>query len=113
MKGITNTVSEYIDVRNSVRYNRFNQRSIDMNTINATKARSTLYKLIEEVNKTSNPITITNSKGKNAVLISEDDFKSIEETVYLYSKKGLVESILKANKENPKKMNKYDPTKEF
>lgn len=84
-----------------------------MTTINATTARNNLYKIIEEVNASSMPITITNSKGKNAILISEDDFNAIQETAYLNSIPGLVESIFKADKENPKKMKKYDPNEEF
>ena len=84
-----------------------------MTTINATTARSNLYKIIEDVNKSSSPITITNSKGKNAVIMSEEDYNAIQETVYLYSVPGLVKSILKANKEDRKKMKKYDPKEEF
>ena len=84
-----------------------------MTTVNATTARSNLYKIIEDVNKSSSPITITNSKGKNAVIMSEEDYNAIQETVYLYSVPGLVKSILKANKEDRKKMKKYDSKEEF
>ena len=84
-----------------------------MTTVNATTARSNLYKIIEDVNKSSSPITITNSKGKNAVIMSEEDYNAIQETVYLYSVPGLVKSILKANKEDRKKMKKYNPDEEF
>ena len=78
-----------------------------MTTVNATTARSNLYKIIEEVNANSTPITITNTKGKNAVIMSEDDYNAIRETVYLYSVPGLVKSIIKASKEDRKKMKKY------
>ena len=84
-----------------------------MTTVNATTARSNLYKIIEEVNANSAPITITNTKGKNAVIMSEDDYNSIRETVYLYSVPGLVKSIIKASKEDRKKMKKYNPDEEF
>lgn len=84
-----------------------------MTTVNATTARSNLYKIIEEVNTNSAPITITNTKGKNAVIMSEDDYNSIRETVYLYSVPGLVKSIIKASKEDRKKMKKYNPDEEF
>ena len=84
-----------------------------MTTVNATTARSNLYKIIEDVNKSSSPITITNSKGKNAVIMSEEDYNAIQETVYLYSVPGLVKSILNANKEDRKKMKKYNPDEEF
>ena len=84
-----------------------------MTLLNATNARKNLYKLIEEVNKNSIPITITNSKGGSAVLISEEDYNALQETIYLYSVPGLVESILDADKQDPNKMKKYNPTEKW
>ena len=69
-----------------------------MTSINATKARENLYKLITEVNESSTPITITNSRGKNAVLLAENDWNAIEETLYLMSVPGLAESIIEGGK---------------
>ena len=65
-----------------------------MTTVTATKARENIYKLISSVNENNQPITITNSKGGNAVLLSEDDWNAIQETLYLNSIPNLVESIL-------------------
>lgn len=65
-----------------------------MTAISTTKARENIYKLIQEVNVNAAPVTITNNKGKNAVLIGEDDWKAIEETLYLASIPGLSESII-------------------
>lgn len=56
-----------------------------MKTINITNARDNLYRLVSDVNVGYNPITIVNNKGKNAVLISEDEWNGIEETLYLSS----------------------------
>jgi prevent-host-death family protein len=64
-----------------------------MNTINITNARANLYKLVSDVNTGYNPVTIVNNKGKNAVLISEEEWRNIEETLYLYSIPGYVDSI--------------------
>lgn len=64
-----------------------------MSTINITNARANLYQLVSDVNVGYNPITIVNNKGKNAVLISEDEWKNIEETLYLSSIPGFVENI--------------------
>lgn len=64
-----------------------------MSTINITNARANLYQLVSDVNIGFNPITIVNNKGKNAVLISEDEWNSIEETLYLSSIPGLVNNI--------------------
>ena len=61
--------------------------------INITNARANLYQLVSDVNVGFNPITIVNNKGKNAVLISEDEWNSIEETLYLSSIPGLVNNI--------------------
>ena len=69
-----------------------------MTTINITKARSQLYKLVSDVNVGFNPITIVNNKGNNAVLISEDDWKNIEETLFLSSIPGYVDNILSIDK---------------
>lgn len=64
-----------------------------MSTINITNARQNLFQLVSDVNVGFNPITIVNNKGKNAVLISEEEWKNIEETLYLSSIPGLVENI--------------------
>ena len=64
-----------------------------MSTINITNARANLYQLVSDVNVGFNPITIVNNKGKNAVLISEDEWNSIGETLYLSSIPGLVNNI--------------------
>ena len=64
-----------------------------MSTINITNARQNLFKLVSDVNVGYNPITIVNNKGKNAVLISEDEWKNIEETLYLSSIPNYVDTI--------------------
>ena len=65
-----------------------------MNAVNATTARQNLYQLIAEVNRNSIPITITNNRGKNAVLLGEDDWNALQETIYLCSVPGMMDSIL-------------------
>ena len=65
-----------------------------MTSITATKARENIYQLIQDVNTSCTPITITNSRGKNAVLIGEEDCNAIEETLYLMSVPGMTESII-------------------
>ncbi len=64
-----------------------------MNTINITNAKENLFQLVSDVNIGFNPITIVNNKGKNAVLISEDEWKNIEETLFLSSIPGYVKTI--------------------
>ena len=63
-----------------------------MSAINITNARKELYSLVEDVNRYSEPALIVSKKG-NAVLVSESDWNAIQETVYLNSIPGMVESI--------------------
>jgi len=69
-----------------------------MTTLNATEARSKLYKLIDETSETHQPITITGKRG-NAVLLSEADWNAINETLFLLSVHGMRDSIRKGLKE--------------
>ncbi len=64
-----------------------------MTTLTATEARANLYKLLDEVADTHEPILIT-GKRANAVLISESDWRAIEETIYLLGIPGMRESIV-------------------
>ena len=64
-----------------------------MNCITISKAKEDLYKLVDDVNVGFNPITIVNNKGKNAILISEEEWKSIEETLNLLSIPSYTEDI--------------------
>ncbi|MGN1323941.1 MAG: type II toxin-antitoxin system Phd/YefM family antitoxin [Bacilli bacterium] len=85
-----------------------------MNTINITNARQNLFQLVSDVNIGFNPITIVNNKGKNAVLISEDEWKNIEETLYLSSIPGLVDDVNKIRKnEDWESAKEYDPNEEW
>jgi prevent-host-death family protein len=63
-----------------------------MTTFNATEARSKLYALIDETTDTHQPIVITGKRG-NAVLLAEEDWKAINETLHLLSVPGMRESI--------------------
>ena len=63
-----------------------------MTILNVTEARSKLYNLIDETTSTHQPIFITGKRG-NAVLLSEEDWNSISETLYLLSAPGMRESI--------------------
>jgi antitoxin YefM len=69
-----------------------------MKTFTATEARANLYRLLEETSESSEPIQITGKRG-NAMLVSESDWRSIQETLYLLSIPGMRESILEGAKE--------------
>ena len=63
-----------------------------MTILNATEARSKLYSLIDEAKTTHHPIVITGKRG-NAVLVSEEDWNAIAESLHLLSIPGMRESI--------------------
>lgn len=63
-----------------------------MNIFNATEARAKLYRLIDQTTESHEPIFITGKRG-NAVLVSEEDWNAISETIHLLSVPGMRESI--------------------
>lgn len=63
-----------------------------MTTLTATKARGKLYKLIDNLQTGDAPVLITAKRG-NAVLVAEDDWRSIVETLHLLSIPGMRKSI--------------------
>ena len=63
-----------------------------MTTLSATEARKCLYSLVDEVAESHDPVQIV-GKRHSAVLISEDDWRAIQETLYLTSIPGMRESI--------------------
>ncbi len=65
-----------------------------MKTVTASEARANLYKLLDEAAITSEPVQIT-GKRANAVLVSMDDWRAIQETLYLLSIPGMRTSIRK------------------
>ena len=69
-----------------------------MTAVSATTARANLYRLIDQVNDESAPLTITGQRA-NAVLIGEEDWQAIQETLFLASVPGLSESIRQARNE--------------
>jgi antitoxin YefM len=63
-----------------------------MTSLTATEARKILYRLLDEVSESHDPVEITGKRG-NAVLVSEDDWRAIQETLHLVSIPGMRESI--------------------
>ena len=73
-----------------------------MTTLTASQARVQLYKLVDRTANSHEPVQIT-GKRNNAVLVSEEDWRSIQETLYLLSMPGMRESIRKGLKTPVKK----------
>ena len=63
-----------------------------MRTLTASEARANLYRLIDEAAQSHEPIIIS-GKWSNAVLVSAEDWSTIQETLYLLSVPGMRESI--------------------
>ena len=76
-----------------------------MTTLTASQARASLYKLLDRTANSHHPIQIT-GKRSSAVLISEEDWNAIQETLTLVSIPGMRESIRKGLKASIKKCSK-------
>jgi prevent-host-death family protein len=63
-----------------------------MTTFSASEARKRFYKLVNEVKETHEPVQIVGRKN-SAILIAEEDWRAIQETLYLLSIPGMRESI--------------------
>ena len=77
-----------------------------MTVVNISKARAVIFKLVKQA-ADKGPIYIK-GKDQDAVLVSAEEWASIEETLHLYAIPGMVESIKKARKEPLKKAKKLD-----
>jgi len=63
-----------------------------MSNITASEARRTLYRLMDQVSEEGEPVLIT-GKRHSAVLVGEDDWRAIEETLHLMRVPGMADSI--------------------
>ncbi len=69
-------------------------------TINITTARKEIYNIAKEVNECHEEVFVYNAtNGNNMVILSEEDWKAIQETMYLNSVPGMADSILEAAEE--------------
>ena len=70
-----------------------------MTNVNITNFRKDIYELLERTIKYNEPINISTKNG-NAVVLSEEDYNNLMETIYIYSNPGLKEDIVKGLKED-------------
>ena len=71
-----------------------------MTSISATQARKDLYNLVSLIQDSHEPVQITSKRG-NGILLSEEDWLAIQETLHLHSIPGMTESIIKGMQESP------------
>ena len=83
-----------------------------MSITNISALRQDLFNKIENVIEFNDVITVSTKKG-NAVIISEDDYNAMTETLFLLSKKGLLEPIKEGEKEDIASMSSYNPNEEW
>ena len=76
-----------------------------MTTLTATQARKNIYSLVDVVIESHEAIQIQGKRG-SAVLIAEDDWRALQETLYLSSLPGMKKSILKGMKTPVRKCSK-------
>ena len=79
---------------------------------NISVLRKDLFNSIDKVIEYNETITVNTKKG-NAVIISEEEFNSMIETIYLVSQPGLLEKIKKGEKEDIDSMTTYDPNEKW
>jgi prevent-host-death family protein len=68
-----------------------------MTTITVTEARKNMYRLLDQLQDSHEPVHIT-GKRNSGVLVSEEDWRAIMETIYLHSVPGMAESVIKGMK---------------
>jgi antitoxin YefM len=76
--------------------------------VEVTHARANLFKLLDQTAQSHEPIQIT-GRRQNGVLLSEDDFRAMQETLYLLSVPGMKASLRKARKAPLKAYSKTRP----
>ena len=63
-----------------------------MTSFSASEARKRLYNLVDEVKESHEPVQIV-GKRNTAILVAEEDWRAIQETLYLTTLPGMRESI--------------------
>lgn len=79
---------------------------------NATELRKNLFNALDEIIEYNDQLTVNTRKG-NAVIISEDDYNGMLETIYILSQKNLYKKIKDGEQEDINEMNKYNPNEEW
>ena len=70
-----------------------------MTNTNITSFRKNIYNLLEQTIKYNEPLNISTKNG-NAVVLSEEDYNNLMETLYIMSVPGLKDEIIERSKDN-------------
>ena len=88
------------------------KEDIIMSFTNVSSLRKNLFNTIDTVVEFNEPVVVNTKKG-NAVIISEEDYNAMLETIFLISQKGLVKTIKEGEKEEIESMPVYNPNEEW
>ena len=83
-----------------------------MSITNVTALRKNLYGTVENVAQYNEAVTVT-SKSGNVVIVSESEYNSLMETIYLMSAPGVYEELMKAKSSKPSEYTDYNPDEEW
>ena len=78
-----------------------------MTNINVTNFRKNIYELLEQTIKYNEPINVSTKNG-NAVILSEEDYNNLIETLYIYSVPGIKDEIIKRKNDSDDNFVKED-----
>ena len=83
-----------------------------MNNKNISVLRKDLFNTIDNVIEFNDKVTVNTKKG-NAIIISESEYNSLIETLYIMSHKGTFNEIIEGLKQDPNTMSVYNPNEEW
>lgn len=83
-----------------------------MSITNISALRKNLFGSLETVVEYNDSITVNTKKG-NAVIISEEEYNAMRETIYLASQPGLIQRIKEGENEDLSSMSVYNPNEEW
>ena len=83
-----------------------------MSITNISALRKNLFGSLETVVEYNDSITVSTKKG-NAVIISEEEYNAMRETIYLASQPGLIQRIKEGESEDISSMSVYNPNEEW
>ena len=83
-----------------------------MSITNISVLRKNLFNTFDNVIDYNDSVTVSTKKG-NAVIVSEEDYNAMLETIFLVSQKGLLRKIKEGEKEDISKMSTFNPNEEW
>ena len=83
-----------------------------MSSITITKARENLYNVVKEVHDNAEPVLIVNSRGKNVVMMSEEEYENIQETLFFVENPVMNKVLTKAKQTHRSERVEFDGWKD-